>query len=73
MDKLTGNESLLEELKIVGEIRQGCAVLTEDDQGYHMRDSRNIFSRFRHDLAVNSSPERIEAHWNGFVQNLRAA
>lgn len=73
MTKLTGNETLIEELNIVGEIRQGYAVLTMDAQGYHMRNSRNLLGKFRHDLPAETSAERVEAHWDGFVANLRAA
>lgn len=71
MQELTGNETLMEELEIVGEIRQGCAVLVKDSDGYHMYDSRNTLGRNRHNLAADTSPERLEAHWNGFVSNVR--
>lgn len=72
MNALTGNELLIEELDIVGDIRHGYAVMTKDSEGYHMRDSRNLFGKFRHDLPADASAERVEAHWNGFVANVRA-
>jgi hypothetical protein len=72
MNTLTGKESLIEELEVVGDIRQGNAVLTKDAEGYHMRDARNLFGKFRHDLPANAPAERVEAHWEGFVANVRA-
>lgn len=72
MQTLTGNETLIEELNIVGDIRDGYAVLTQDAEGYHMRDSRNLFGKFRHDLPADATAARVEAHWTGFVANVRA-
>lgn len=63
--------TLFEELDLFGDVRDGGAVLTKDATGYHMRDSRNLFNRFRHDLSPGSSEERVEAHWDGFVCNVR--
>lgn len=69
--KLTGNETLIEELDIVGDVRDGHAVLTRDVEGFHMRDSRNLFGKFRHDLPADTDPARLEAHWTGFAANVR--
>lgn len=63
--------TLFEELELFGDARDGPAVLTKDATGYHMRDSRNLFNRFRHDLALQSSEKRVDAHWDGFVSNVR--
>lgn len=63
--------TLFEELDLFGDVRDGGAVLTKDATGYHMRDSRNLFNRFRHDLSPGSSEERVEAHWDAFVCNVR--
>lgn len=67
----TEDESLLGELERFGEVRDGDAVLRKDSEGYHMRHSRNLFNRFRHDLPIDTSPARLEAHWAGFVENVR--
>ncbi|MBN3815232.1 hypothetical protein G3N57_00790 [Paraburkholderia sp. Se-20369] len=64
-------ETLIQELERIGEIRQGYAVLRKDATGYHMRHSKNLLGQFRHDLAPDTSAERLEAHWNGFVANVR--
>jgi hypothetical protein len=64
--------SLIEELKEYGEIRDSGCVLRLDASGYHMREARNLLGPHRHDLAVNTSPERLEAHWQGFVANVNA-
>ena len=69
--KIQEAKTLFEELDLFGDVRDGGAVLTKDATGYHMRDSRNIFNRFRHDLSLESSEERVEAHWVGFVSNVR--
>ena len=69
--KLQEANTLFEELDLFGDVRDGSAVLTKDATGYHMRDSRNLFNRFRHDLSLESSEERVEAHWDGFVSNVR--
>jgi hypothetical protein len=71
MQELTGNETLIEELEIVGEIRQGSAVLIKDSDGYHMYDSRNPLGKHRHNLEADTNLERLEAHWSGFVSNVR--
>lgn len=68
---VSGEESLLEELERIGEVRDGYAVLRKDREGYHMRHSRNLFNRFRHDLPLDTSPGRLAAHWAGFVENVR--
>jgi hypothetical protein len=39
---VSGEESLLEELERIGEVRDGYAVLRKDREGYHMRHSRNL-------------------------------
>jgi hypothetical protein len=41
---VSGEESLLEELERIGEVRDGYAVLRKDREGYHMRHSRNLFN-----------------------------
>lgn len=64
--------TLMEELAQFGEVRQGDAVLRKDSQGYHMRNSRSLFGRHRHDLPLDTDAVRLEAHWDGFVANLRA-
>lgn len=65
--------TLVDELSRIGEVRQGDAVLTKDATGYHMRSARDLFGRFRHDLPADTTGDRLEAHWAGFVANVRAA
>lgn len=70
---MNNQETFFEKLERIGEIRQGNAILTKDRKGFHFRNARNLFSKFRHDLPADASAERVEAHWNGFVANMRAA
>lgn len=65
--------TLVDELSRIGEVRQGDAVLTRDAAGYHMRHARSLLGCFRHDLPTDTTDERLEAHWAGFVANVRAA
>lgn len=65
--------TLIQELEQFGEVRQGDAILTKDAAGYHMRNARALFGRLRHDLPADTTDERLEAHWAGFVANVRAA
>lgn len=63
---------LIQELEKFGDVREGGAILYRDESGYHMREARNLFGRHRHDLPIDTSAERLEAHWMGFVGNVRA-
>lgn len=63
------NETILEELERVGEIRSGGCLLRVDGDSFVMEESRRVFNRHR--LAKSrTSPERLEAHWSGFVETV---
>lgn len=67
------NESFIEELNRIGEVRHGNAILKVSREGYHFRNARDVFSRLSHDLPAAASPERVKAHWHGFIANMRNA
>lgn len=68
---LDGTETLVEELRVVGTVQQGVAVLRMDESGFYMYDCRNIYSTNSDYLPPDTDPVRLQAHWDGFAANLR--
>jgi len=70
---ITPGESLKDQIEKFGVVGQGCCVIEKDDSGYHMRDALDWKGAHRHDLPLDTTQERLEAHWNGFVDNVLMA
>ncbi|OZI26687.1 hypothetical protein CAL26_05030 [Bordetella genomosp. 9] len=64
--------NLIQEIEAYGEVRDEGCVLKKQNGNYQMREARNVCGPHRHDLAGDISLERLEAHWEGFKDNVNA-
>lgn len=69
LDKIEGTPTLERELDLAGDVRQGWAKLTRQGDSYVMEDTRNI-TLPKHILKISeTTPERLEIHWQGFHEH----